>query len=110
MTKRKPNPQRGGRKRTGNERHTVSLPPEQWAYIDVQPGKNRSERLSYVVQRAKVVKVAPTGDTVIIDAPPLGKRIVVYGIVEVGGSDNESGINWDEHAAWEGESPKLKTR
>jgi hypothetical protein len=53
MTKRKPNPQRGGRKRTGNERHTVSLPPEQWAYIDVQPGKNRSERLAYVVQREK---------------------------------------------------------
>jgi metal-responsive CopG/Arc/MetJ family transcriptional regulator len=52
MTKRKPNPQRGGRKRTGNERHTVSLPPALWQFVDVQGGKNRSERLAVALEYA----------------------------------------------------------
>jgi hypothetical protein len=51
MTKRKPNPQRGGRPRSGNERHTVSLPPDLWQFVAVQGGKNRSERLAVVVRR-----------------------------------------------------------
>jgi hypothetical protein len=41
----------GGRKRTGNERHTVSLPPDLWAHVDAQEGGNRSERLRLVVRR-----------------------------------------------------------
>jgi hypothetical protein len=51
MTKRKPNPQRGGRPRNGNVRHTVSLPPALWAHVDAQAGGNRSERLRLVVRR-----------------------------------------------------------
>jgi hypothetical protein len=51
LTKRKPNPQRGGRKRTGNERHTVSLPPALWAHVDAQAGDTRSARLAVVVRR-----------------------------------------------------------
>jgi hypothetical protein len=41
----------GGRPRTGNERHTVSLPPALWAHVDAQEGDTRSARLAVVVGR-----------------------------------------------------------
>jgi hypothetical protein len=59
MTKRKPNPQRGGRKPSGNERHTVSLPPALWAHVDAQAGKTRSARLAVVVGRDMAVSEFP---------------------------------------------------
>lgn len=52
MTKRKVNPQRGGRKPSGHVRHTVSLPPALWQFVDVQGGKNRSERLEVALESA----------------------------------------------------------
>jgi hypothetical protein len=35
----------GGRKRIGNERHTVSLPPALWQFVATFAGENRSARL-----------------------------------------------------------------
>jgi hypothetical protein len=67
-----------GRPHTGKVRHTVTLLPEQWAHIEGQIGRNRSERLAAVVQRDME---ASSGDTVIIDSPPPYKRIVIFGIV-----------------------------
>ncbi len=41
----------GGRKPSGNVRHTVSLPPALWAHVDAQAGDTRSARLAVVVGR-----------------------------------------------------------
>jgi hypothetical protein len=57
MTRRKPNPLPIGRPRSGNVRHTVSLPPDLWAHVDAQEGGNRSERLRLVVRRDAAVPV-----------------------------------------------------
>jgi len=51
MTKRKQNPQPIGRPRSGNVRHTVSLPPALWAHVDAQEGDTHSARLAVIVAR-----------------------------------------------------------
>jgi hypothetical protein len=82
MTKRKPNPQRGGRPRSGNVRHTVSLPPALWAHVEAQAGDTRSARLAAVVGRDAAIPLEAIGKLADIVAEEWGESCSADAVYE----------------------------
>lgn len=47
----------GGRKPTGNVRHTVSIPEARWQFIGTFAGDNRSARLDTALRRLEILEL-----------------------------------------------------